>query len=108
MVKVEYVACIMCGKTVSRNRFKPEPFAISPLEYRVLQVREQVGGRKKQGFFNIDTEARTIVDLWKGSEADRNLAEALKERLLTVLKEYIKAGIIKRSELRLPREKASS
>ena len=89
----------MCGKTVARNKFIPKPFTISPLEFRVLQVRDQVGGRKGQGFFNIDSEARTIVDLWNGSQEEKNLAQVLKERLLTVVREYIKQGIIMKEEL---------
>ena len=101
MVKVEYIACIMCGKTVVRNKFTKEPFNIEPSKYNVLQVREQVGGRSgKQGFFNIDAEAKNIVDLWNGSEGERDIAQVLKDRLLSVVESYVKAGIIKRTELR--------
>lgn len=105
VTKVEYVACIMCGKTVARNKFTKEPFNIEPSKYNVLQVREQVGGRSgKQGFFNIEGEAKTIVDLWNGSEGEREIAQVLKDRLLSVVKSYVEAGIIKKAELRFKKE----
>jgi hypothetical protein len=99
--KVEYLACILCGKTIVKDKFKSEPFSIAPTDFRILQVRDQVGGRKGQGFFDVPEEGRTILDLWKGSKADRSIAECLKERLLTVLKDYLDHGIISVSELEL-------
>jgi hypothetical protein len=103
LAKIEYVACCMCGKTVSRNKFKDENFKIDPLEFRILQVREQKGGRQGQGFFDIPEEGKTIVDLWNGSLEDREIVQAFKHRLLSVIQSYVKAGIIKRSELKFPK-----
>jgi len=102
MVKIEYIACIVCGKTIVRNKFKNEGFKISPLDFRILQVREQKGGRSEQGFFDIPEEGRTIEQLWNGSEADRLIVQEFKDRLLAVLRSYIQVGIIKHSELRVP------
>lgn len=99
MGKVEYLACIFCGKTIVKDKFKGEPFSIMPTEFRLVQVRDSVGGRKGQGFFDVPKEGRTILDLWGGSKADRSIAECLKERLLTVVKDYMDHGIITPSEL---------
>ena len=100
MGKVEYLACIFCGKTIVKNKFKGEPFSITPTEFRLIQVRDSVGGRKGQGFFDVPEEGRTIVDMWGGSKADRSIAECLKERLLTIVKDYLDHGIISSSELK--------
>ncbi len=98
-MKVEYLACIFCGKTIVKNKFKSEPFSIAPTDFRLIQVRDQVGGRKGQGFFDVPEEGRTILDLWEGSKTDRSIAECLKERLLTIVKDYLDHGIISPSEL---------
>ena len=100
MGKVEFLACIFCGKTIVKNKFKSEPFSIAPTEFRIIQVRDSVGGRKGQGFFDVPEEGRTILDLWGGSKADRSMAECLKERLLTIVKDYLDHGIINSSELK--------
>jgi hypothetical protein len=107
MVELSYVACVVCGKTVILNKFKGEPFRIPPLEFRVLQIREQKGGRSEQGFFNIPEKGRTIEQLWKGSEEERAIVECFKNRLLMVVRSYVKAGIIKPSELRVPTSRGS-
>ena len=99
MTTVEYVACCMCGKTVARNKLKAEGFKIDPLDFRILQVREQKGGRSGQGFFDIPEEGKTIKQLYEGSEQDREIVEAFKTRILSVVRAYVKAGIINQSEL---------
>jgi len=99
MVNVEYVACCMCGKTVAKNKFKAEPFKIDPLDFRLLQVREQKGGRAGQGFFNIPEEGKNIRDLWNGSSEEKEIAQTFKDRLLAVVKAYMSAGIISKEEI---------
>ena len=100
MVEVEYVACCVCGKTVSRNKFKGNPFSISPLDFRLLQVREQKGGRDgSQGFFDIPEKGKTIRDLMEGSERDKEIAQMFKQRILSVLKAYIAVGLISKDEV---------
>lgn len=106
MARVEYVACIVCGKTVVVNKFKADPFTIDPSEYIILQVREQRGGRSKEegqqpGFFLLKEESKTIKDLWESGDAqERAIAEAFKERVLSIVRAYKKAGIIKESDLK--------
>ena len=100
MGKIEYLSCIMCGKTIPERRFNAAPFDISPSEYRIIQVRQQVGGRKGQGFHEIPEEGKNIVDMWNGGDPrHREIAEVLKERLLNVVREYIEAGIITKDEI---------
>ena len=95
-----YIACNFCGKTVAENRFNAIPFDIAPTEFIILQVRRQVGGRKGQGFYNIPGEGKNIVEMWNsGDPRLREIAEALKERVLNVVKDYEEAGIITKEEL---------
>ena len=100
MSKTRYVACNFCGKTVSERRFVAAPFDITPSEYRILQVRQQVGGRKGQGFFDIPEEGKNIVQMLNdGDPREREIAEALIERVLNVVRDYMEAGIITREEI---------
>ena len=100
MTDVEYIACIMCGKTVAERRFTAAPFDITPAEYIVMQVRRAVGGRKGQGFYSIPEAGKNIVQMWNdGDPRHREIAETLKERLLNVLRDYIEAGIITKEEI---------
>lgn len=99
MAKIDYVACIMCGKTVVRSKLKNEGFRIEPLDFRVLQVREQKGGRKEQGFFDIPEEGKTILQLWNGSDEEKAIVEIFKSRLLSIVHSYLRTGIIQRKEL---------
>ena len=100
MSKTKYVACNFCGKTVSERKFNAIPFDIAPSEYIILQVRQQVGGRKGQGFFNIPEEGKNIVEMWNGGDPrEREIAEALKDRVLNVARDYIEAGIITKEEI---------
>jgi len=102
---VNYVACNMCGKTVVENKFHPEPFTIDPSEFIILQVREQRGGRSKEegsqpGFFIQENLSKTMKQLWDSSDSsERTIAETFKERILSVVRAYVKDGIIKKSEL---------
>lgn len=97
---VKYIACIMCGKTIAVRKFEPQPFDIAPENFIVLQVREQVGGRRGQGFFNIPGEGKTILELWQSDDVkEREIAQMFKERLLTIIKAYIGQGIINLSEV---------
>ncbi len=99
MTKVEYVACIICGKTVVKAKLKNEGFRIEPLDFRILQVREQKGGRSEQGFFDIPEEGKTILQLWNGSDEEKAIVEIFKSRLLSIVRSYLKAGIIQRNEI---------
>jgi len=95
-----YIACNFCGKTVSENKFDAAPFDIAPSEFIILQVRRQVGGRKGQGFFIIPEEGKNIVEMWNGGDSrEREIAEALKERLLNIVRDYIENGIITKEEI---------
>ena len=100
MSKTRYLACIMCGKTVAESRFNAAPFEISPIDFIVLQVRQAVGGRKGQGFYNIPEEGKTILDMWNGRDPrEREIVDVLKERLLDVMRSYIENGIITKEEI---------
>lgn len=90
----------MCSKTVALNKFSAKPFEIEPSEFRVLQVREQVGGRKGQGFFNIPEEGKNIIELWNSADPEeKEVAEVLKARLLEVVRSYINSGVLSREEI---------
>ena len=103
--RLDYVACVVCGKTVALGKFKPEVFSIDPLEYYVLQRREQRGGRSKEkgkqpGFFIIEEESKNIMELWESEEpSERQIVQTFKDRLLTLLRAYVKAGIISKEDV---------
>lgn len=93
---IKYVNCFNCGHARALSKFLTDKgFTISPLDFFMLRAREQVGGRRGQGFYDIPEEARTIIDLWNSGDAqEREIAVMIKQRLLTVAREYLKAGII--------------
>ena len=100
MTELEYIACIMCGKTVYEKRFNAAPFDISPRDYIVIQVRRAMGGGKGHGFPTIPGAGKNIVQMWnEGDPRHREIAEVLKERLLNVVRDYIEAGIITKEEI---------
>jgi len=105
MAKLNYVACIVCGKTVIANKFNAETFSIDPLDYIILQAREQRGGRSKTegeqpGFFLVKEESKTIKELWDSGDSDeRAIAETFRDRVLALVRAYVKAGIIQKEEL---------
>ncbi|TET28338.1 MAG: hypothetical protein E3J73_01085 [Candidatus Bathyarchaeum sp.] len=103
----EQVACIFCGRCVIRDRLDLDKVStVWDIGYKVLQVREMLAGpgrghkgkNKGSGFPVIPEESLSIVELAQDSSYD-DLVEALKSRLLLIVKAYIEAGIIDKSEI---------
>ena len=105
MPKVKYVACFNCGHARALTLFNREPFNIPPAKFYILQVREQKGGRSKEagqrpGFYLVPEECKTMVTLYESDNAEeRELAQALKDRLITIVKAYKDVGILTDDEL---------
>lgn len=100
MTIVKYVACFACGKTIALNKFNAVPYDIDPSDYLILQVREQVGGRSGQGFFNVEGAGKNIVELQSSDDPqEREIAETFKTRLLSIVASYIRSGVISKQEI---------
>ena len=106
MSKQEQVACIFCGRNVIRERLNLESFENWSIDWKVLQVREMLAGPGRGhkikgegfGFPVIPEESLSILEMIDdGGYAD--LVEAIKGRLLLIVKAYINAGIISKEEI---------
>lgn len=104
MSEVPFVNCPLCSHSrVLKGRYawKPEPFEIDPADFHVLTVREQKGGKGTGGFFNIPGRERTIADLFfSDDDFEKIVAEALKERLLSVVRAWHEAGVLTEEDLK--------
>ena len=100
MAEIKYVCCFNCGHATVLSRLKPDAFDIEPSDFFVFRVREQVGGRSRQGFFDIPEKARTITELVNSEDPEeKEVGEILKRRLLTIVRSYIEAGVVTKDEL---------
>ena len=99
-----YLCCLNCGHARVLKNFRLEPFPIDPLKFYVLRVREQYPGgydQEKRGFFDLPNRAKTMTDLWNSQNpSERELAETMKQRLLSIVQAYRSVGIIKLEELK--------
>ena len=112
----EQIACIFCGKSAIKDRINWDTMAENwDINWTIRQVRQilpgpgrrKTGKNSATGFPAIPSEGLSIVEMFK-DPAYQDIVTAIKDRLLKIVKAYVEAGIIKRSELRLPREKPPS
>ncbi|MCJ7559112.1 hypothetical protein MUO79_00650, partial [Candidatus Bathyarchaeota archaeon] len=85
--------------------FKLKPFDIDPAEFFILRVREQEPGgyesARKPGFYDVPEKAKTMQQLYESTDPrERELAETIKQRFLSIVQAYRSAGIIKPEELK--------
>jgi len=108
MPKQEQIACIFCGKSVVRERIDLSKYENWDVDWVVFQVREMLPGPGrghkgksdgKYGFPAIREEGLSILQMKDDAEYGE-IVEAIRKRLIKIVKAYIKAGIIKRTELR--------
>jgi hypothetical protein len=108
----EQIACIFCGKATLKDRLDLDVVANNySVDWAVLQVREALAGPgrgkrgsnkktgRRTGWPIIEKECKSIVELSNDPHYS-DLVEAIKNRLVMIAKAYIKAGIIKSSDLR--------
>ena len=105
MGRQEQVACVFCGKSVIRERLSLESFENWSIDWKVLQVREMLAGPcrgkkgkdRSTGFPVVPEESLSILQMAENEEYD-NLVEAIRNRLVMIVKAYIKAGLISKEE----------
>ena len=101
--KLKYLACLFCGKSQYLSSLTEKSFkSIEPLEWKILQVRQQHPGRGKghggKGFTLIPEECLSIMEMAKDPEY-RELVELIKYRLVKIVRAYLSAGLIKKEDL---------
>lgn len=105
MSTVEYLACPFCGKTVVTSKIRPETLENFSADWEVLQVREARPGpgrgikAKGVGGFVIDPFLSMPIYRMFESPEHRDLAVAVKNRLLKIVGEYLRVGAISREEI---------
>jgi len=109
MAEVEYLKCPFCGYTKplksGSGRFSLKEMDIPPSEFHVIQVRDVMPGPgrgrhikgEEYGFRVV--RGYSIVEALQSGEY-RDLALSLKERLLKIVEDYVRAGVISRAEVR--------
>lgn len=102
----EYLYCVFCGKNTLLNRIPLSSFERFNADWDLLQVREARPGpgrgRKEKGVggFQIIPELGSTIMEMMDSEEHRPYAMGVKRRLLVILEEYIRIGMISPEELR--------
>ena len=102
----EQIACIFCGKSVIKDKLDWKNFDNWSIDWTVRQVRQMLAGpgRKHRGknpdtgFPAIKEQGLSIIEM----KADPNcvhMVDAIKKRLLKIVRAYIDAGIIDINEI---------
>lgn len=108
MPKQEQIACIFCGKSALLNKINIDQLGTNwSIDWKTLQIRDMLPGpgrgkkgkSKEHGFPVIEDESLTIMEM-NENPAYTEVVTAIKDRLIKIVKTYIKAGIIERAELR--------
>ena len=106
MATQEQIGCIFCGRSVIRERIDLEKFDNWDIDWKVLQVREILAGpgrghkgkSREHGFPAIDEESLSIVQMVESGDYSE-VVDAIKGRLVKIVKAYIEAGIISKDDL---------
>ena len=101
--KFVYLACPFCGRSFLLESLKPKSFESFSIHWKILQVREQHGNWKiedmPKGFTLVQDECLDIIEMNKKSEY-QSLVKKIKNRLIKILAEYMKYGIITMEDLK--------
>ena len=105
MKGLEYLVCIFCGKNSHLSRLRPEAFDSFSGDWDILQVREALPGpgrgrrEKGKGGFVIDRDRSLTISEMLESQGHRELALSVKGKLLRIVAEYLRLGVITMEEL---------
>ncbi len=109
MPEVEYLKCLFCGYTkpirTGGGVFRLKEMEIPPSEFQIIQVRDVLPGPGRGRRIKGEEHGFKVTRGYSMAEAVENpeyrdLALSLKSRLLQIVEDYVKAGIIRKSELR--------
>ena len=102
----EYLYCLMCGKNTLLKRIPLSSFEKFNAEWDLLQVRKASPGpgrgRKEKGvggFTLVPERGMTITEMLDSPDHS-DYALGVKKRLLVIVKEYMRIGVISPEELR--------
>ena len=101
----EYLYCVFCGRTTLLDRVPLASFERFNPQWDLLQVRvAQPGpgrGRKEKGVggFQVVPDMGMSIKEMLGTEYE-DYALGVKNRLLLILKEYVRIGVVSSDELR--------
>ena len=106
MARQEQIACIFCGKSVIREKIDLAKYENWDIDWKVLQIREILPGpgRGKKvkggsyGFPVVPEESLSILEMVESGDYD-DVVEAIKGRLIKIVRAYIEARIISRDEI---------
>ena len=104
MPEQEQLACIFCGRNVILNRIDLNKLDNWDISWKVLITRDILpgpgrGNRGKKlgtGFPAIDSKSLPITEM---VDTHPEVVEAIKKRLVKIVRGYVKAGIISPSEI---------
>lgn len=105
-MKQEQIACIFCGKSVIKEKIDLSKYDNWDINWIVLQVREMLAGPgrgkkikgKQYGFPAIPEEGLSIIQMSQIGEYEE-IVEAIKHRLLKIVKAYVEHDIISKEEI---------
>jgi hypothetical protein len=110
MAYQEQIACVFCGKSTIKEKLNLEALERFNINWKVIQLRQKLPGpgRGKRGknpntgWPLVRDAGLSIVEM-ASDPSYRPYVEAIKDRLLIIVRAYVEAGIIKRSELKFPK-----
>lgn len=106
-MEIDYIKCLFCGYTQplksKRGEFKLRPIRVDPAKYYVVEFRSvnpgPGRGKKVKGEYGFKTVGGLNFSDALKDPRYRDLASDVKKRLLAILRAYLKAGVIKKSEV---------
>ena len=102
----EYLYCLMCGKNTLLKRIPLSSFEKFNANWDLLQTREARPGpgrgRKEKGVggFKLLPERGMTISEMLDSPKHRDYALGVKRRILVIVEEYMRIGVISPEELR--------
>jgi len=102
----EYLYCVFCGRNTLLKRVPLSSFERFNADWDLLQIREAHAGpgrghkEKGVGGFQVVPEmGMTITEMLESPE-HRDYALGVKKRLLIIVEEYMRLGVISSDDLR--------
>jgi len=105
MSSLEYLNCVFCGKNTYLSSIPLDSFDRFSADLKILQVREALpgpgrGGKiKGVGGFVVDPVRSMPIARIVESQEHRDFALAVKDRILKIVGEYLRVGVITRGEI---------